>query len=424
MKRTADTSSSPAQGSYGFTPVPGGPAARHPATSTPPGQANPQNPPSIASSTGRTSTGLLAAPALQQPAVGNATAAADNEHPDLAGMTKLQVYVMGLIDKGCVSWTERLRDLQGETKERRNCFSLMSLYCMTAKKGAVGVWHGAVASMVYAFGMDFLFKQKWPDSDTFLHLLAATRNSKWLEAALATEGQKQALFLRNKRDHLPLHVAVLAGSTEIVQSLLAHDDDDGSMRLARSHAPQMIPLHHACGLHHDSIAVLLLSRKGEEQRLACSKEGFLPLHVALKKLNIEVVPHLLAERAMDQVLKQTDDGSNALILAASEGLAAAVDMLLAVPDTLAAQLEARDNNGERAIDFARGSGNPAVIARIEAAMQTLSATSTSTSTTSTSTAPPPPVIDEAPVPLTPAPPTPASKDNPAFSDTEEDLDWQ
>lgn len=96
------------------------------------------------------------------------------------------------------------------------------------------------------------------------------------------------------------------------------------------------------------------------------------------------------------------------MLAASNGLTAAVDMLLAVPDTLAAQLEARDNNGKRAIDFARAGGNPDVIARIEAAMQSLSATSTSTSTTSTSTSA--------------APPTPAPKDNPAFSDTEEDPD--
>lgn len=262
--------------------------------------------------------------------------------------------------------------------------------------------------MIHSIGMDFLLKQKWPDSCTFLHLLAATRNSKWLEAALATEGQKQALFLGNKHDYLPLHVAVLGGSTEIVQSLLAHDEDDGSMRLAGSAVHQLIPLHQACALHHDSIVVLLLSRKGEEQRLACSSWGELPLHAALKRSNIEVVPHLLAERAIDQVLKQMNDGRNALMMVASNGLAAAVDMLLAVPDTLAAQLEARDNNGKGAIDFARDSGNPDVISRIQAAMQTLSATSTSTSTTSTSTSA--------------APPTPAPKDNPAFSDTEEDPD--
>ena len=323
-------------------------------------------------------------------------------------MTELRLQVNSLIDKGIGSWTERLQALHGETKEKKKCFGLMSLYCITARKGVIGRWHSEVGYMIHGFGMNFLLKQKWPDSCTFLHLLAVTRNSKWLEAALATEGQKQALFLRNKHDHLPLHVAVLAGSTEIVQSLLAHDDDNGSMRLARSGVPQNIPLHHACGLHHDSIVVLLLSRKGEEQRLACSKEGFLPLHAALIMLNIEVVPHLLAERAMDQALKQTNDGSNALMLAASSGLAAAVDMLLAVPDTLAAQLEARDKNGKGAIDFARKRGNPDVIARIEAAMQSLSATSTSTSTTSTSTSA--------------APPTAAPKDNPAFSDTEDDPD--
>lgn len=323
-------------------------------------------------------------------------------------MTELQVQVGRLIDEGYRSWKETWQVVQGGTKEKKKCFCLMSLYCITVKRGAVGFWHGEAASMIHSIGMDFLLKQKWPNSCTFLHLLAATRNSKWLEAALATEGQIQALFLKDKYDYLPLHVAVHAGSTETVQSLLAHDDDDGSMRLARLGAAQMIPLHQACAHHHDSIVVLLLSRKGGEQRLACSQSGALPLHSALIRLNIEVVPHLLAERAIDQVLKQKNDGRNALMLAADNGLAGAVDMLLSVPDTLAAQLEARDNNGKGAIDFARASGNPDVIARIEAAMQTLSATSTSTSTTSTSTSA--------------APPTPAPKDNPAFSDTEEDPD--
>ena len=419
MKRTADTWSSSTQRPYVVNPTPGGDTVQLPATSTPPSQANPQGPPSITSSLERTSTAFLAVAAPRQAAVENVTRAADDDTLDLIDMNDLLVRVKKAIDTGSAWWRKVNFILTGNQKKYFLLASLYYLACETVKSGD---WLPIVAHSTQRLGLDLLLKQKWPEGRTTMHVLAGIRSNKWMNAALAIEGQHQSLFIQDHFGHLPFQHALLLGNNEVAQSMLAHDDDAGSMRLCRNKTLEEIPLHFACASHQDSIVLTLLRRKGMEQRLSGNSFGSLALHHALLNLNIDVLPHLLAEAAKDQVLKQTNIGTNALMIAVEYQLVAAVDLLLAVPGALAAQLEARHRDGRGALDFARDGGNPDVIARIETAMQTLIATSTSTSTTSASSAPPPFVIDEAPVPLTPAPPTPASKDNPAFSDTEEDPD--
>jgi ankyrin repeat protein len=215
----------------------------------------------------------------------------------------------------------------------------------------------------------------------------------------------------------PLEIAAVCGSKNVVRCILARETDADSLRMQASDSGR-IALHAACMNNHVSVAKLLLERKGREQRLFANLEGKLPIHVAMRYgANIDFLPPLLAECAMEQTLAQTKSGMNALMLAAQAASSAAVDMLLAVPGSLAGQLQARDSTGSGAIDHARRSGNAEVIARIEAAMQTLHPVSSTFATR--------PAIDPGahpgPVPLTPNPAGTDVADEFSLSDYEEIL---
>lgn len=362
------------------------------------------------------------APAFVQTATATGSPAGNQDGQDIFQNKILMNQVRIKINAGRGNFVTATGSLKGQ--ERIN-FLIISLALITIDKGSARNWSVVVDRIIDELGTTILCTQKWPYGMTWTHLVACLKNPKWLNLVLATETGKKSLFLKSHAGATPLHMASRIGSRKAMQSILCCDDDAGSLRVNQQQDNKFIALHFACINDHVSAALLLLGLKGREQRMSAATDGSLPIHRALQHgANINVLPHLLAECATEQTLAQTSPGMNALMYAARAASVAAVDLLLAVEGSLAAQLAARDNEGLAAIDHARRSGNAAVIARIDAAMQTLQSSSSSTSTSTAATSAALRVNNQGPVPLTPYPPTPAAGDGTDFSDTDYELDMQ
>jgi ankyrin repeat protein len=362
------------------------------------------------------------APAFVQAATATDSPAGNEVSQDIFQNKIWSSQVMSKLSHGHTSWQRDLDLLKGQ--ERTN-FLITSLLWIAMDKGSARHWSVIADRIIDELGTTILFTQKWPGKLTWTHLAACLKNTKWLNLALATETGKMSLILKNSAGQTPLHMASRFGIKKAVHSILGCDDDTGSLRMEQTNGKH-IALHEACVNNHVSAALLLLGLKGREQRMSATTNGCLPIHEALQHgANIDVLPHLLAECAREQTLAKTGLGMNALMFAAKAASVDAVDMLLAVEGSLAAQLEARDSEGLAAIDHARRSGNAGVIARIDAAMQTLQPSSASTTTNTTSTTATPaalPANNRGPIPLMPYPPTPAVEDKTDLSDTEVELD--
>jgi ankyrin repeat protein len=356
-----------------------------------------------------------------QTAAATGSTAGNQDSQDIFQNKVLMEQVRSKVNDGRQNWLLASVSLKGE--ERRN-FLIAGLFFIAVDKGSARHWSVMADRIIDELGTTILSTQKWPGKLTWPHLAACLKNTKWLNLALATEAGKMSLILKTSAGQTPLHMASRYGTKKAVHSIQGCDDDTGALRMEQSNSKH-IALHHACVNNHVSAVLLLLSLKGREQRMSATTDGLLPIHAVLQHpANIDVLPHLLAECATEQTLAQCKGGLNALMLAAKAASVDAVDMLLAVEGSLAAQLEARDNEGLAAIDHARRKGNAEVIARIDAAMQTLQPSSSSTSTSTAATTAALRVNDRGPVPLTPYPPTQAAGDETDFSDTEVELDMQ
>jgi ankyrin repeat protein len=361
------------------------------------------------------------APAFVQTATATDSPAGNEVSQDIFHNKILMNQVRSKLIYDRVNLKRAIDSLKGQ--ERTN-FMIVSLLCIAVDKGSARHWSVTADRIIDELGTIFLCAQKWPGKLTWTHLVACLKNTKWLNLALATEAGKMSLILKNSAGQTPLHMASKFGTKKAVHSILGCDDDTGSLRMEQTPS-KYIALHNACLNNHVSAVLLLLGLKGREQRMSATADGSLPIHSALQfSANIDVLPHLLAECATEQTLAQGKGGMNALMLAAKAASVDAVDMLLAVEGSLPAQLEARDSEGLAAIDHARRSGNAEVIARIDAAMQTLQSSSSSTATSTAATPAALRVNDQGPVPLTPYPPTLAAGDDIDFSDTEVELDTQ
>ena len=362
------------------------------------------------------------APAFVQTATATSSTAGNEDSQNIFQDKVLVAQVKRKLSEGRANWQRVTVSLKGQAKTN---FLILSLLCIAIDKGSARHWSVVADKIIDELGTTFLCAQKWPAGQTWTHLVAGLKNTKWLNLVLATVAGKKSLILKNSDGETPLFMAVTLGTRKAVQSILRCDDDTGSLRMEQN-KDRRIALHYACEADHVPAALLLLNLKGREQRMYATTYGLLPIHGALIfGANIDVLPHLLAECAMEQTLARTSHGTNALMFAAGAASVAAVDMLLAVKGSLAAQLEARDSKGLAAIDHARRSGNAEVIARIDAAMQTLQPFSSSSTATSTAAIPAAlPGNHRGPVPLTPYPPTPAAGDETDFSDTELELDMQ
>jgi ankyrin repeat protein len=408
---------------------------QQPAPSATPSGMTANTQPSIASMTNRTGGTMLpatllpvhtqpadTAPAFVQTATATDSPAGNQDGQNIFQNNILMNQVRSKLVYDRVNLKLAFDSLKGQ--ERTN-FLIVSLVCIAMDKGSARHWSVVADRIIEELGTTILFTQKWPGKLTWTHLAACLKNTKWLNLALATEAGKMSLILKNSAGQTPLHMASRFGTKKAVHSILGCDDDTGSLRMEQTNGGH-IALHDACVNNHVSAVLLLLGLKGREQRMSASTHGSLPIHGALLHgANIDVLPHLLAECASEQTLAQTSRGMNALMLAARAASADAVDLLLAVEGSLAAQLEARDSEGLAAIDHARRSGNAGVIARIDAAMQTLQPSSASTTTSTTSTTATPaalPANNRGPIPLMPYPPTPAVEDKTDLSDTEVELD--
>lgn len=419
MKRANESVSIPSHGSAFINVESSGRASQPNARSTTSVGTNTAVQPSVTSTSNRTGTAIL--PAVPS-AIAVRTPASEQGNQDVFENTALVLDVRSKVSKGNGSWIATFWSLKAQA---RKDFLMISLYEIEAQRGADGRWSGITDMIMDAVGMDAMLSQKWPENKSLVRILAGLKNHAWLELALAARSGPQSLQIPDALGRTPLQIAVGHGSKKVVQSILAFDDDAGSLRLQRAAKTNHIPLQTACAHGHASIATLLLKIKGEEQRLSRDILNRLPIHAAITGgTGAGVLPHLLAEWAAEQVLAQTSIGTNALMFAVKHQSSKAIKMLLNVPGTLAGQLEARDENGCSAIDHARATGNADVIALLEAAMQGLHAVPSSTASTTTAsttavTRLQPSVGIEPPVPLTPNPPTPASAVH-DFSDTVED----
>ena len=364
----------------------------------------------------------LLPPPAAQPASAPARLAGDQGGVDVFDNRTLDLLVKTEISNGLPAWKETLHSLKGQ--ERTN-FLIVSFPQIAGTYGSAGHWNCAIRMIMEMVDMATMLAQKWPNNLSFLHLLAGIKDHEWIDLALARDGVPQSLHSSDMAGLTPLHWAAITGKKKVVQAMLSHDDEAGSLRLKKNKA-NSIPLHMACQAGHGSTVALLLSSKGKEQRLSADSLGRFPIHSALIAGGVGALPYLLAECAMEQVSAQAENGWNALMLAICVPSPKAVKMLLDIPGTLAVQLGARDSEGLGAIDHARLQGNAEVIALIEAAMQTApNGASSTTSTGSTSTGNgatrlQPAVGTEPPVPMTPYPSTPAPAEQSGFSDTEDD----
>jgi ankyrin repeat protein len=361
------------------------------------------------------------APAFVQTATVKGSPAGNQDSQDIFQNKILFNQVRSKVNEGRANWQRAKESLKGQ--ERTN-FLIVSLLRIAADKGSARHWNVVADTIIAELGTTILCAQKWPDNLTWTHVVACLKNTMWLDLALATEAGKKSLILKTCAGQTPLHVASSVGTKKAMHSILGCDDDTGSLRMKQNKFKR-IALHDTCANDHVSATLLLLGLKGREQRMSATTQGFLPIHQAFHHgASINVLPHLLAECATEQTLAQTSCGMNALMLAVKAASVDAVDMLLAVKGCLAAQLKARDNKGLAAIDHARRSGNAGVIARIDAAMQTLLPSSSSTTTSTAAIPAALPGNDRGTVPLTPYLPTPAAALETDFSGTDYELDAQ
>ena len=419
MKRANETLSIPSHASAFINVESSGRTGQPDAKSTTSAGTNIGVQPSVTSTSNRTGAAILpAAPS----AIAVRTPASEQGNRNVFENTTLVLDVRSKVSKNNSSWMATFQSLKAQA---RKDFLMISLYEIEAQRGADGRWSGITDMIMDAVGMDAMLAQRWPENKSLVRILSGLRNHAWLELALAARSGPQSLQIPDALGKTPLPVAVGNGTRKVVQTILAFDDDAGSLRLRRAAKTNAIPLQIACAHGHASIVTLLLKIKGKEQRLSRDMFNRLPIHAAVVgSTGAGVLPLLLAECAAEQVHAQTSIGTNALMFAVKHQSSKAVRMLLDVPGTLAGQLEARDKNGRNAIDHARDTANADIIALLRAAMQGLHAVPSSTaSTTSASTAavtrPQPSVGIEPPVPLTPYPPTPALAIQ-DFSDTDED----
>lgn len=364
-------------------------------------------------------------PPVAQPALAPAKPAGDQGDEDIFNNEALGLQVKTKISGSSSAWTNSFFLLKGQ---ERTDFLIVSFFHIVKTQGSNGHWNGAIRRIMETVGMDAMLAQKWPENKSFLHFLAAVKDHEWIDLALARNGVPQSLHSSDVHGNSPLHAAALMGKKKIVQAMLSHDDEAGSLRLKKTKTNN-IPLHLACQCGHSSTIALLLSSKGKEQLLSANSAGAFPIHCALFNSGLGALPYLLAECAMEQVSTQIRDGRNALIIASRAASPKAVKMLLDIPGALDVQLGARDSEGRSAIDHARFTDNAEVIALIEAAMQTAltgAASTASTSSTSTgngATRLQPAMGTEPPVPMTPYPSTPAPAGQSDFSDTEDDTSF-
>jgi ankyrin repeat protein len=368
----------------------------------------------------------LSPPPAVQPGAAPGRPAGDQGDRNIFENAALCRWVAEDVKAGPMVWAKTLLGLRAQ---QRNDFLIVSFWKIVAmNKGSHAEWSGTISMITHAVGIQAMLAQKWPLDLSVAHLFACLKDHTWLDLALASQSGPQSLHSTGDRGWSPLYIAAGNGKKKIVQAILAFDDEAGSLRLKKNTKDNSIPLHFACRNNNGSIVKLLLSSKGNEQRLSANYSGRLPIHYAVIT-SVGAMPHLLAECAVEQVAAKThSDGDTALIIAARFTSPVAVKLLLGVPGTLDMQLGASDNQGRRAIDHARIEGNAEVIALLEAAMQTLAAgaspavtaTSTSTSTSTTATRLQPAIGNEPPAPQAPCPASSGTAEQPDFSETEED----
>jgi hypothetical protein len=292
----------------------------------------------------------------------------------------LSTLVKEKIEGGLLQWLDTLHVLKGQEKTD---FMIASLPAVVEKCRFEPAWLGPVDAIMSGVGMTALLAQDWPDGRSLVSLLAVSMSNAWLKQALATDAGTQSLFKADSKGWSPLYHAVRARGTEAVQSILACDDDAGSLRTLLVGHNRGMALHLACAMNSARVVDLLLAHKGKEQRLHSAKDCLLPLHTAMATIaSEEVVSVLLKECAEEQTRMQSSFYKrNALMLAAVNLRLPFVKALLAIEATMAEQLQARDAKGRTAIDYANSGGHPDIIHMIETAVRTLSIASSSSSST-------------------------------------------
>jgi ankyrin repeat protein len=148
---------------------------------------------------------------------------------------------------------------------------------------------------------------------TLLHW-AAEIGSRSIETLLKTEMDTNA---RDKEESTPLHLAILSKHGFCVQKLLDSGADIEAVDIKKR-----TPLHLAARGGYASGVSMLLNRADRERR---DKDGYTPLHWAVKKGNIEIV-ELFMEVPLDKGSRNTK-GYTALHLAAQGGNQCIFDIL-------------------------------------------------------------------------------------------------
>lgn len=254
------------------------------------------------------------------------------------------------------------------------------------------IWEDAVHDIMEHVGMQKLIAMEWPDKRSFVQVLIDIELESALGKALRFPAALYSLHSVDKNGSTPLHGAVRRGLLQAVISILAHDDASGRLRMRRDNKKQ-IPMHMTGKKTTEALIRALLDRKGKEQRMSVSNGGSLPIHQAVEAAACrDIIEILLEECAAEQCLAQrAEDKCTALMLAIRSSSVYAVTALLAVNNTAAEQLGARDANGHTPIVYAQVICNQNVLSLIDSATNYLQASSSPTCS-SASTAPSTPYL--------------------------------
>jgi hypothetical protein len=326
------------------------------------------------------------------------------------------------INRGVGSWMKTAISLKDQ--ERTN-FMIASLHEVIRSYRLSSSWFGPVNMIMGSVGMDRLLAHRWPGDAGLVSILVRLMPNRWLDQALAHDAGRMSLREANVVGWTPLDHAVAASSTKAVRQILPFDDEMGTLRLHQSQAKR-IALHIACLTNNAKVVDLLLERNGKAQRLSFCDGQCMPVHFAAGiGADARILQRLLAEHATEQTLAKTLVlNRNALMFAVAAKAPSLVRQLLAVETTLADQLEARDCNGQRAVDYARDAGDADIIRAIADATQWLSLTSSSAATGMVPGRTAQPRDNESTASTTPSPASPEIKENPHVSEAKPGLDAQ
>lgn len=368
----------------------------------------------------------LPAMAVPPPLAPEAGAQAKSIFEDKALMARVEAAVG---TGRATAWYAAFLALQGEEQIR---FGIASIDHIGQKWGpSFFVWRGALNACCRRVGMERLLAQEWAGRTPYVSVLAVLGLNELLAEALKTGAGKASLRKASKHGDTPLHLAARYCNFEAAQLILSADDAEGTLRV-KGNGCGGLPIHFAALCGANDIAGLLLARKGKEQRLTATlNTKFLPIHMAiLKAVSDTLVKTLLEECAEEQVVARYGSAKmTPLMVAIRICSPEIVRLLLNVRSALPQQLTMRDDRNRTALDYAKESGNPEILALIEAAMKDLPEASSSSSTgtgattsnsaTTTTASGPAPGTGDGPVPLTPYPATPMAD---AWPEIEEEFE--